>query len=175
MKLPPAPNTAYLLLGANLGDPVATFAAARAALARHGTVTAESRLFRSAPWGGAAVAGQPPYLNQAVALHTLLDPFALLRLTQQVEAAAGRAPGAARYAARLLDVDILLFSTIEIEFGEELMLPHPRLAARRFALTPLADIAPDVLVPGPAPRRTVAELLAACPDPLPVEALGAAD
>ena len=165
MKLPPAPNTAYLLLGANLGNPAATFAAARVQFERHGTITAASGQYQSAPWGGAAVAGQPVYLNQVLALHTLLDPFGLLRVCQHIETLLGRTreETQARWAARTLDVDILIFGGLEIEFGDDLILPHPRLAARRFALVPLHEIAPELLVPG-RPRRTVAEWLAACED-----------
>ncbi len=170
MKLPPAPNTAYLLLGANLGDRAATFARARTLLGQHGDVLAASELYESAPWGGAPVAGQPPYLNQVIALHTLLDPFGLLRVGQRTEAALGRERTPAPWAARTLDVDILLFGGLEIEFGDELILPHPRLAARRFALAPLHEIAPNMFVPG-RPLRAVAELLAACPDEGAVERL----
>ncbi|MBC7448716.1 MAG: 2-amino-4-hydroxy-6-hydroxymethyldihydropteridine diphosphokinase [Hymenobacteraceae bacterium] len=160
--MPPAPNTAYLLLGANLGDRAAAFQQARTLLERHGTVLAASALYETDPWGGTAVAGQPPYLNQVLALHTLLDPFGLLRVCQYTEISLGREHGD-RWQARTLDVDILLFGGVEMEFGDELILPHPRLAARRFALVPLHELAPDLLVPG-RPRRTVAELLAACPD-----------
>ncbi len=176
MKIPPAPNLAYLLLGANLGAARATFTAVRAALAAYGPLVAVSSLYQTAPWGGAAVAGQPAYLNQAVAVRTLLDPFRLLATCQALEATHGRQRSAAdRWAARPLDIDILLFGGLEIEFGDDLILPHPRLAQRRFALVPLAEIAPHVLVPG-RPRRTVAELLAACPDAGRVEAVpGGAD
>ena len=162
MKLPPAPNTAYLLLGANLGDRVAAFAQARTLLSQHGKVLAASAHYETAPWGGAAVDGQPPYLNQVLAFHTLLDPFGLLRICQHTETSLGRERGE-RWQARTLDVDILLFGGLEMEFGDDLILPHPRLAARRFALVPLHELAPYLLVPG-RPRRTVAELLAACPD-----------
>ena len=162
VQFPPAPNTAYLLLGANLGDRAATLAAAAQLLAEHGDVLAASALYETAPWGGAAVAGQPPYLNQVLALHTLLDPFGLLRVGQHIESRLGRTHGE-RWQARTLDVDILLFGGLEIEFGDELTLPHPRLAARRFALVPLHELDPYLLVPG-RPRRTVAGLLAACPD-----------
>ncbi len=168
MNPPPVPVTAYLLLGANLGDCRTTLASACGALAAHGAITHLSGVYQTAPWGGAAVAGQPPYLNQAVALLTLLDPFGLLRVCQTIEQAYGRTR-AQPWAARTLDIDILLFGGFEVEFFDELILPHPRLTQRRFALTPLAEIAPEVLVPSPLPRRTVAEWLAVCADPEAVE------
>ncbi len=168
--LPPSPNSAFLLLGANLGDRPETLAAARVRIAATiGEVLIVSALYETAPWGGAAVAGQPPYLNQALEVRTLLDPFGLLRCCLQIEAELGRERNEP-WQARTLDIDILIFGGLEIEFGDDLILPHPRLAARRFALEPLAEIAPMMTVPG-RPRRTVTELLAACPDPLPVQRL----
>ncbi len=164
----PVPTTAYLLLGANLGaDRTHTLAEAikRLPATAADAVMAVSALYESTPWGGMAVSGQAPYLNQAVALRTLLDPFALLHHCHAVEAALGRdrAAETTRYAPRTLDVDILLFGGFQIEFFDELILPHPRLQERRFALAPLHDIAPALVVPG-AGGRTVAELLNACLD-----------
>ena len=76
-------------------------------------------------------------------------------------AAAGRVRRE-RWGARPLDLDLLVYGDARIE-GDGLVVPHPRLAARRFVLAPLASLAPDLVVPGTG--RTVADLLAACPDP----------
>jgi 2-amino-4-hydroxy-6-hydroxymethyldihydropteridine diphosphokinase len=168
--LPPSPNSAFLLLGANLGQRAETMAAARARIAATiGEVLAVSALYETAPWGGVVVEGQPLYLNQALEVRTLLDPFGLLRRCLQIETELGRERNEA-WQARTLDIDLLLFGRLEMEFGDELILPHPRMAARRFVLEPLAEIAPTVIVPG-RPRLTVAELLAQCPDPLAVQRL----
>lgn len=167
-KPPPSPNVAHLLLGANLGERAATLAEARRRLVTAPTdeLLAVSALYETAPWGGAVVAGQPPYLNQAVALRTLLDPFALINRLLAVEGALGRTRDQP-WQARTIDIDLLLFGGFQIDFAPLLELPHPRLAERRFALVPLAEIAPAQVVPGTG-GRTVAQLLAACADPLDV-------
>ena len=153
---------AYLLLGSNLGDRVALLAAARQRLAATaGTVVAVSGLYETAAWGRE---DQPAYLNQAVGLVTDLSAAALLAACQAAEQAAGR-QRLERWGSRTLDVDILLFGDETIA-TPTLAVPHPRLAERRFALVPLAEIAATVPVPGTG--RTVAELLALCADALPV-------
>lgn len=102
---------------------------------------------------------QPDYLNTAALAHTDLPPEAVLALAKSLERAAGRRR-TARGAPRPLDIDLLLYGS-EVSSSPELVLPHPRLAARRFALEPLAAIAPDLPVP---PEGTpVAELLARLP------------
>jgi len=118
----------------------------------------------------AAVAAlpQPDYWNTAVLAHTRLAPEAVLALAKALEHAAGRR-AAPRDAPRPLDVDLLLHGDT-VSAGPELVLPHPRLAARRFALLPLAAIAPDLPVPPDGVR--VAELLARLPAGERVERVG---
>ena len=169
--LPPAPNLAYLLLGANLGDRTATFDKAQQLLTEQvGKITMASARYETAPWGGAAVEGQPPYLNQVVVVDTLLDPFALLRRLLAIEKALGRVRDQP-WQARTLDLDLLIFGGIQLDFGPDLILPHPRIAERRFVLVPLHEVAPQLLVPG-AGGLTVGALLAQCPDPLEVQRVG---
>ncbi|MPY92177.1 MAG: 2-amino-4-hydroxy-6-hydroxymethyldihydropteridine diphosphokinase [Acidimicrobiia bacterium] len=127
---------AFVAMGSNLGD--------RRELLRYGVrqlerVTAISPVYETAPVGGPA--GQGPYLNLVVALHTELDPFQLLGRCLAIEAATGR-ERTVRFGPRTLDLDVLLVDDIEIR-SPQLTLPHPRMWDRRFVLQPLADLAPD--------------------------------
>ncbi|RTQ45404.1 2-amino-4-hydroxy-6-hydroxymethyldihydropteridine diphosphokinase [Hymenobacter gummosus] len=159
----PHAHTAYLLLGSNLGDRVVTLHRALLALAeKAGRIVAVSGVYETAAWGKE---DQDSFLNQALQLSTDLAPEQLLDACQQVETALGR-ERLEPWGPRTLDVDILLYDD-QIINTERLHVPHPRLPERRFALVPLADIAPALL--HPQLRRPVAELLADCPDQLPVE------
>lgn len=154
---------AYVLLGSNLGDRPAYLRQARQELATTaGELVAISSLYETAAWG---LEDQPAFLNQALTVRTQLSASALLAACQATEQQAGR-ERLQHWGARTLDVDILLFGQ-EIIATPTLTVPHPALPARRFALLPLAQIAPQLV--HPQLHQTVAELLAACPDPLPVQ------
>jgi 2-amino-4-hydroxy-6-hydroxymethyldihydropteridine diphosphokinase len=148
---------AALGLGGNLGDPVAAFAAALAALAAHSEVTlkAVSSVWRTPPWGRL---DQPEFLNMAVLVETGLTARALLALALAIEKGQGR-ERTERWGPRTLDIDILSYGGETID-EPGLQVPHPRLPERAFALAPLAEIAPELLVDG----RRVGELLAALGD-----------
>jgi 2-amino-4-hydroxy-6-hydroxymethyldihydropteridine diphosphokinase len=138
-------NTAYVALGANLGDPAATIRAAFAALANlpESRVVHCSSLYRTAPVG---LRGQPDFVNAVAALETTLAPEALLDALFEVEARFGRSRGL-KNGPRTLDLDLLLYNDQIVDLPR-LKLPHPRLHLRAFVLYPLAEIAPNLNIPG---------------------------
>lgn len=145
MSQPQPTVTAFVGLGANLGDGVAAMAVAREALdALPGTrVTAASRLYRSAPVG---VTGQPDYINAVVQLDTSLSARQILEALMRIEADNGRTRDY-HMAPRTLDMDLLLHGDAEIS-EPDLSVPHPRMHMRAFVLAPLAELAPDTQIPG---------------------------
>jgi 2-amino-4-hydroxy-6-hydroxymethyldihydropteridine diphosphokinase len=155
-------SSAYLLLGSNLGDRATILQEAIKQLtATAGTLVVTSELYETAAWG---LEDQPPFLNQAIQLHTSLQPEELLDVCLATEQLAGR-ERLVRWGSRTLDVDILLYDDLIID-TPRLQVPHPRLPERRFALVPLADIAAELM--HPVLGQSVAHLLALCPDQLEV-------
>jgi len=148
----PASVVAYIGLGANLGDRRRTLDSAIDALSTlpASAVLRTSGLYRSASMG----ADGPDYLNAVVALRSALSPLALLQELQAIEAAHGRERSFPN-APRTLDLDLLLYGDQEISLPT-LVVPHPRLHERAFVLRPLAELAPDLIVPR---RGRVADLL----------------
>ena len=137
-------NTAYVALGANLGDPKATVLAAFAALANlpESRVARCSSLYRTAPVG---ILSQPDFVNAVALLETTLAPEALLDALLDIEARFGRIRRE-RNGPRTLDLDLLLYDDIELDLPR-LTLPHPRLHLRAFVLLPLAEVAPNLAIP----------------------------
>lgn len=138
---PVASHRAIVALGSNLGDREHFLRAAVHAL---GDVVAASQVFETEPVGGPD--GQGAYLNMVVELRTALDPFALLRRCQRIEADALR-QRVVRWGPRTLDVDLLFYDDVRLE-SAELVLPHPRVGERRFVLAPLSEVAPELCPPG---------------------------
>jgi 2-amino-4-hydroxy-6-hydroxymethyldihydropteridine diphosphokinase len=147
---------AYVGVGSNLGDRWAhlSLAARRIRAGSRVALLRASRVWDAAPMGPP----QPRYLNAALEIETELTPGALLVLLQAIEQDAGRVRGPVRWAARTLDLDILLYGD-QLVRRRGLVVPHPGIVLRRFVLAPLAELCPDRVVPGTG--RTVAQLLAA--------------
>lgn len=132
------PVTAYIGLGANLGEPAAALALAVQQLGSHPgvTVTAQSSYYRTAPMDSSG----PDYTNAVVEVRTTLTAPELLVCIQGIEAAAGR-ERPYRNAPRTLDLDILLYGDAHMS-SPALDIPHPRMWQRAFVLLPLAEVAP---------------------------------
>jgi len=146
---------AYIGLGSNLAEPQSQVAHALSELGAlpRTRLLARSSLYRSAPVGYAA---QPDFINAVAALDTALEARELLRELQAIEERHARSRSFAN-APRTLDLDLLLFGDERLA-EPALVVPHPRMHERAFVLVPLAEIAPDAVVPG---RGRVGDLLAA--------------
>jgi 2-amino-4-hydroxy-6-hydroxymethyldihydropteridine diphosphokinase len=140
---------AYVGLGANIGDPAAALAAALAELAAEPGIelVAVSSVRETEPVG---YEDQPRFLNAAAALETVLTPRELLDRLLAVERGLGRTRTGPRYGPRTIDLDLLLYGAERID-EPGLEVPHPRLHERRFALEPLAELDPGLVVPGHGP------------------------
>ena len=137
------PVTAFIGLGANLGDPQRALAQALRDLAAlaDSELLRSSRIYRSAP----VDAGGPDYFNAVAQMRTRLSAPELLRALQSLEQAAGR-ERPYRNAPRTLDLDLLLYGDACIA-SDALTVPHPRMRERAFVLLPLAELAPERVAP----------------------------
>lgn len=134
--------TVYLALGSNLGDREKNLEEARQQLTAFVSITRVSSIYETEPVG---VKEQPWFLNQVLAGTSLLSPIDLLRRVKKIELEMGRTEGI-RFGPRPIDIDILFYDRL-IELSPILTIPHPRLHERAFVLTPLAEIAPELVHP----------------------------
>lgn len=146
MTRPATPVTAFVGLGANVGDALETLTSAVFALHDTEGVAVEdvSGVYETAPWGGVE---QDPYLNAVVRIRTTLSPDELLQELQVTEAAFGRDRSREeRWGPRTLDLDLLLYGDETIA-TDDLVVPHPRMHERAFVLVPLLEIFPGGALP----------------------------
>ena len=148
---------AYIGLGSNLENPLAQVEQALVELAAvpESNLLAKSPLYRSAPVGPG---DQPNYINAVALLETSLTPLALLDALQAIEQSHQRVR-LEHWGPRTLDLDILLLDQQTID-SERLKVPHPYLTQRNFVLYPLADIAPELLLPD---GTSLKQRIAQCP------------
>lgn len=149
---------AYVGAGSNLDNPLEHVQRALSELDAipQTRCTGRSSLYRSDPMGPA---DQPDYINAVAALDTSLSASELLQALQALENEHGRVRAGARWGPRTLDLDLLLYGTQMIDRAD-LKVPHPGLHERAFVLYPLAEIEPQLVVPG---RGSLAQLMVHCP------------
>lgn len=159
-------NTAYLLLGGNLGDREANLKKAIELVNdKIGHVIAISSLYETAAWGKT---DQPSFLNQAVSLRTRLTALEVLAHALSIEQELGRVRKD-KWGERLIDIDLILFGDEIINIPDKLQVPHPHMQDRKFVMEPLAEIAPEVI--HPLLRETMLDICRNITDPLEVKKL----
>jgi 2-amino-4-hydroxy-6-hydroxymethyldihydropteridine diphosphokinase len=146
----------YLSLGSNIGDRRANLQEAISLLAPSAHVLRVSPTYETEP---VDYTDQAWFLNLVVEAETALSPTRLLSRLAAIERALGRVRTIPK-GPRTIDIDLLLYGDVAVD-TTRLQVPHPRMAARRFVLAPLADLAPDLR--HPLTRQTVSEMLQAAP------------
>ncbi len=151
-------SPAYVGVGSNLSDPRAQVSRALEALGRLSgcRLVTRSPLYRTQPLGEVV---QPAFVNAVAGLLTQSTPEDLLSSLRALERELGREPSRERWGPRVIDLDLLMVGR-EARSTEVLTLPHPGIAARDFVLYPLADIAPDLEVPGVGTVRMLRDRVA---------------
>ena len=144
---------AHLSLGSNLGERESNLEAVRSALPPAVQVLEASSIYETEPWG---YLPQPDFLNQILLVETHLSAEDLLAYLKDLENRIGREPSF-RFGPRLVDIDIIFYSD-QIISEPGLEIPHPRFQDRAFVLVPLAEISPNLKIPGT--DQTISDLLA---------------
>jgi 2-amino-4-hydroxy-6-hydroxymethyldihydropteridine diphosphokinase len=156
-------HKAVLALGGNIGDRFESLQSALDALADAPGIQplSISPVYETAPYGGpddaVDLSDQPAYLNAVAVVGTDLTPHQLLIRTQAIEEALHRVRGV-RWAARTIDVDIIVYDDLELRDGD-LTVPHSRAHERPFVLRPWLDVEPDAVIPGHGPIADLLEQL----------------
>jgi 2-amino-4-hydroxy-6-hydroxymethyldihydropteridine diphosphokinase len=140
-------STVYLGLGTNLGDKEQNLHQAIDKIQeRVGKILSLSAFYNSAPWG---YISDNMFVNAVVCISTTFSPQKVLNITQEIEKELGRKEKSidASYSDRVIDIDILLYDSVILS-TDNLTIPHPLMIKRLFVMDPLAEIAPDMVIPG---------------------------
>lgn len=153
-------NFAVILLGANLGDKQAMFVQVEEMLSQHiGTIVKKSSYYQSNAWG---FESNDKFLNQIIVVETEFSAHDTLLRCQAIETKCGRTRSQkSGYESRVIDIDILYFNN-DIVDSDDLIIPHPLLQQRRFALMPLVEVLPEYI--HPILMKSNSQLLDDCPD-----------
>jgi|SRR6185312_12051562 len=152
-------NKVYLSLGSNRGNRSANLERAITLLSEWaGDVATVSSVYETPPW---QMTDKTNFFNQVLLLETAFDPAQLIDTIILVETMMGRKRTGIKYEPRIIDIDILFYNDAQIN-TEELTIPHPLIAQRRFVLEPLTEIAPGFM--HPLLKKTVTQLQDECED-----------
>lgn len=156
---------AYLLIGGNIGDRLSYLKKAIWLIKEQcGNVIITSSIYETAAWGKT---DQAAFLNQVLLIETDLKPASLLETILKIESSLDR-KRTEKYDPRTIDIDILYYEGEVIE-TDQLTIPHPKISERRFVLTPLTEIEPELI--DPVHEKTIQKLLDECQDTLEVKRL----
>jgi 2-amino-4-hydroxy-6-hydroxymethyldihydropteridine diphosphokinase len=156
-------HKAYILLGTNLGNRLSYLNQAKTYIAQQvGEVLATSSIYETAAWG---FTDQPSFYNQVLVVKTSIEPEDLMQQLLDIETQLGRIR-TIKFGPRTIDIDILLIDDL-VNNSHILQLPHPALPQRKFALLPLAEVAPNLV--HPVEKKTINQLLLSCTDILDVQ------
>lgn len=152
-----------IALGSNLGDKKENINRAILLIKQFSTVTKQAKLYTTEPWG---YNSKNHYLNTGVIIETRYSPFQLLKKLKEIEKKMGRIKLSDVYEDRIIDLDILTFDNLKIS-SKELIIPHPKIAERKFSIVILKDLFFDEVIPGL--NKSAQELLHQCEDKLKVQ------
>jgi 2-amino-4-hydroxy-6-hydroxymethyldihydropteridine diphosphokinase len=152
-------NTVFLSIGTNIGQREENLKRAVKMIEREaGSVKASSSVYETEPW---EMAVSNLFLNMVLKIETLLTSHILLETLLDIEDKMGRRRESSEYSSRIIDIDILFFNNLIIN-NNDLVVPHPFIARRRFVLEPLAEIAPQFI--HPVLEKSIELLLELCTD-----------
>ena len=152
-------NRVFLLLGSNIGDRESSLKDATLLIeADLGDAINASSIYETEPWG---FQSEDCFLNQALEVRTDLTPGEVLYYTSEIENRLGRKRNSDIYQNRSIDIDILFYNDLQIA-NDHLVIPHPKIHLRKFALVPLDEIACDFI--HPVFKKKINELLKICDD-----------
>lgn len=159
----PAQRSIYILLGSNLNRPIRQLEKARQYIEQFlGKIKATSSIYQTSPWG---LTNQPMFYNQVIRLYSAIKGIKILQIVKEIEKIMGRLPSI-KWGPRIIDIDILYIGYQNIK-TKKLVVPHPRIHERRFALAPLNELIPSFR--HPKAGKTIHQLFTNCPDPLIVK------